>query len=96
MGNSQYKTISEYSVKKENLFETINAIATKYILTQDFQDMKKLVSDQEYCDNLVILTTKIIQEHVNIDDKLKNNDAEKEEETKAKIDIKSLKEIHTI
>jgi hypothetical protein len=68
MGNSQSQTISESSVKKENLFETINAIATKYILTQDFQDMKKLVSDQEYCDNLVILTTKIIQEHINIDD----------------------------
>jgi len=68
MGNNLSQSQSQSTIKKENLFETINAIATNYILTQDFQDMKKLVSDQQYCDDLVILTTKIIQEHVHMDD----------------------------
>ena len=53
--------------------------------------------DVETVENIDVETVENVDvEHVNIDDKLKNNDAEKQEETKAKIDIKSLKEIHTI
>ncbi len=48
MGNNQ----SQQSIKKNNLFEVVNNIATNYILTQNFKDMQNLVSDLEYCDNL--------------------------------------------
>ena len=41
MGNNQ----SQQSVKKNNLFEVVNNIATNYILTQNFKDMQNLVSD---------------------------------------------------
>ena len=64
MGNNQ----SQESIKKNDLFEVINNIATNYILTQNFKDMQNLVSDLEYCDNLVILTSKIIQEKVHMKD----------------------------
>jgi len=64
MGNNQ----SQQSVKKNNLFEVVNNIASNYILTQNFKDMQNLVSDLEYCDNLVILTSKIIQEKVHMKD----------------------------
>ena len=64
MGNNQ----SQQSIKKNNLFEVVNNIATNYILTQNFKDMQNLVSDLEYCDNLVILTSKIIQEKVHMKD----------------------------
>jgi len=44
----------------ENLeaVDLLDIIATKYILTQNFQDMKKL-GQKEYCDKLVILTSDI-------------------------------------
>ena len=64
MGNNQ----SQQSIKKNNLFEVVNNIATNYILTQNFKDMQNLVSNLEYCDNLVILTSKIIQEKVHMKD----------------------------
>ena len=64
MGNNQ----SQASEKKNDLFEVVNNIATNYILTQNFKDMQNLVSDLEYCDNLVILTSKIIQEKVHMKD----------------------------
>ena len=57
MGNNQ----SQASEKKNDLFEVVNNIATNYILTQNFKDMQNLVSDLEYCDNLVILTSKIMK-----------------------------------
>ena len=40
--------------------DLLDMIATKYILTQNFQDMRKL-SQKEYCDKLVILTADIIK-----------------------------------
>ena len=53
--------------KEENKFDKdlkpvdmIDIIATKYILTQNFQDMKKL-GQKEYCDKLVILTSDIVK-----------------------------------
>jgi len=43
--------------------EAIDAIATKYILTQNFQDMLK-IENREYCDKLIILTSKIFGTHL--------------------------------
>jgi len=54
MGNAQSGT-----KKKKTLSQIIDYIATNYILTQNFQDMTKL-SDMKYCNDLVILTSKII------------------------------------
>jgi len=50
----------------ENLeaVDLLDIIATKYILTQNFQDMKKL-GQKEYCDKLVILTSDIIKKFMN-------------------------------
>ena len=42
------------------LADILDILATKYILTQNFQDMKKL-GDKEYCNKLVILTADIIK-----------------------------------
>lgn len=57
--------------KEENKFDKdlkpvdmIDIIATKYILTQNFQDMKKL-GQKEYCDKLVILTSDIVKKYMN-------------------------------
>jgi len=46
------------------LYKKIDFIATNLILTQNFNDMKKL-SDMNYCDNLVILTSDVIQNNFN-------------------------------
>jgi hypothetical protein len=46
------------------LRKTINDIAAKYILTQNFQDMIAL-KDPEVCSNLVIITSEIIKESLN-------------------------------
>jgi hypothetical protein len=53
--------------KNSPLYETIDFIATHYILSMDFKSMQKL-HDQEYCDNLTILTSSIIDKHVGIID----------------------------
>jgi hypothetical protein len=55
MGNTQNK-----EGDKPSLAKIIDFVATNYILTQNFQDMKKL-SDMKYCNNLVILTSKVIE-----------------------------------
>jgi hypothetical protein len=44
----------------KSLEQIVNFVATNYILTQNFQDMKNL-SDMKYCNNLVILTSKVIE-----------------------------------
>ena len=53
-------------IKKQfsNFYEIIDYIATYYILTMDFKSLSKL-SDKEYCDNLVVLTSDIIQKYFN-------------------------------
>jgi methyl-accepting chemotaxis protein len=53
--------------KKDNNIDfrkTVDFIATNYILTQNFTDMKNL-SQVKYCNNLVIITSKIIQNNLN-------------------------------
>lgn len=42
----------------------IDSIAAKYILTQDFKDMTQL-ENKEYCNKLIVLTSKIIKQHLN-------------------------------
>ena len=48
---------------RKSLDHIINYIAAYYIRSQNFQDMTKL-SDLEYCDKLVILTSKIINKYL--------------------------------
>ena len=65
MGNSSSKT-NESSTNKQfdNFYEIIDYIATYYILTMDFKSLSKL-SEKEYCDKLVVLTSDIIQKYFN-------------------------------
>uniref|UniRef100_A0A6C0ELW3 Uncharacterized protein n=1 Tax=viral metagenome TaxID=1070528 RepID=A0A6C0ELW3_9ZZZZ len=58
MGATQSK--SEDSGQELKAINILDVLATKYILTQNFQDMKKL-GDKEYCNKLVILTSDIIK-----------------------------------
>lgn len=73
MGNQQSTAGSKSSNQKDNtenkltLSQTLDYIASNYILTQNFQDLKNL-SDQNYCDKLVVLTSKVIS------NKLKDQD----------------------
>jgi len=57
MGNQQ--TTQKKGKNKDILLKTINQVASKFILTQNFQDMKNL-EKKEYCNKLVILTSDII------------------------------------
>jgi hypothetical protein len=63
--------------------EIIDYIATYYILTMDFENLKKL-NDQQYCDKLVILTSDIINRYftpleiTNMEQRIKNGVVEKE------------------
>ena len=61
LGQSKEKNKFDGDLKPVDM---IDVIATKYILTQNFQDMKKL-GQKEYCDKLVILTSDIIKKFMN-------------------------------
>jgi hypothetical protein len=65
MGNTTSSN-SDNSEKKEfdNFYDIIDYIASYYILTMDFKSLSKL-SEKEYCDKLVILTSDIINRHFN-------------------------------
>ena len=60
MGNALSNTNVDKPNKK-SLSQIIDYVATNYILTQNFKDMEKL-TDTEYCNNLVILTSKIVDQ----------------------------------
>jgi len=72
MGNTQSGLSGQSPGKKSNtenktkitLPGIIDTIATKFILTQDFEDLLKL-DDIDYCNKLVILTSKIIGDRLN-------------------------------
>ena len=67
MGNQQSSPNSDTQspVKPDkDFFMEIQEIAAKYIYQQSFKDMKNL-SNPEYCDKLVILTSKIIANKLN-------------------------------
>ena len=55
MGNTQTTDTNNKSLK-----QIVDFIATNYILTQNFQDMRKL-SDMKYCNKLVLLTSKVFE-----------------------------------
>jgi hypothetical protein len=67
MGNQQ-SSISKYGggvedtskeIKQIPLEETIDYIATHYILTSDFQSLRKL-NEKSYCEKMIVLTSDII------------------------------------
>ena len=64
MGNSSSTQNKSSDKQFSNFYEIIDYIATYYILTMDFKSLSKL-SDKEYCDNLVVLTSDIIQKYFN-------------------------------
>ena len=65
MGNQVSTTsINSSNEKLDNktVGKLVDYIATHYILTMDFQSLTKLF-DKKYCDNLVILTSEVIERH---------------------------------
>jgi hypothetical protein len=63
MGNiSSNNSKNSSETKFNNFYDVIDYIATYYILTMDFKSLSKL-SEKEYCDKLVVLTSDIIQKH---------------------------------
>ena len=67
MGNSSSNTNNKNDNDNENqqykkTGQLIDYIATHYILTMDFQSLTKLY-DKNYCDNLVVITSKIIDKY---------------------------------
>ena len=61
MGIGQSKPANNDKLDVANI---LDILATKYILTQNFQDMKKL-GDPEYCNKLIILTADVIKKFMN-------------------------------
>ena len=51
--------------KDRNIIDETNNIATEFILKQSFQDMINL-RNEKYCNNLVVLTSKIINENLHM------------------------------
>ena len=62
MGNTNSTNTTNPLNKTGNFYEIIDYIASHYILTMDFESLKKL-SQKEYCDKLVIITSDIIKDH---------------------------------
>ena len=61
MGNNSSKQSGN---KEVTLIDLVDLIATNYILESNFRDMKNL-AEGEYCDKLVILTSKVIASNLN-------------------------------
>ncbi len=64
MGNN-VSAINENDInelKPKSVDQIINYIATKYILTMDFNNLKNLY-DKQYCDKLVILTADVLDKY---------------------------------
>jgi len=65
MGNINSTNSNKSEQKKhETFYDIIDYIATYYILTMDFKSLSKL-SEKEYCDKLIVLTSDIIQRYFN-------------------------------
>ena len=62
MGNTNSTNTDNPLNKTGNFYEIIDYIASHYILTMDFESLKKL-SQKEYCNKLVIITADIIKDH---------------------------------
>lgn len=63
MGNSA-SSPKEDSKEFSNFYKMVDFIAASYILTSDFESLTNL-KDAKYCDNLVILTSDIINKYLN-------------------------------
>ena len=67
MGNAASNANSSVNeAKKEfiNFYEIIDYIACNYILTMSYESLTNL-KDETYCNNLVVLTSDIIQQNFN-------------------------------
>jgi hypothetical protein len=70
MGNTPSTSTNSKNTKTnsekqfDNFYQIIDYIATYYILTMDFKSLSSL-SNKEYCDKLVIITSDIIQKYFN-------------------------------
>lgn len=65
MGNiSSTKKENKDSSEFGNFYDLIDYIASYYILTMDFKSLRRL-TEKEYCDKLVILTSDIIERYFN-------------------------------
>lgn len=63
MGNSfSRKDTNNNDIEPKNMVSILDQIATHYILTMDFKSLNNL-QNKEYCDELVILTSEIIERH---------------------------------
>ena len=62
MGNASSSSLPKNESTK-SLSHIINYVASNYILTQNFNDMKNL-SDMNYCNKLVIITSKILERNL--------------------------------
>jgi hypothetical protein len=60
--SNNFNKSTDKSLKPKPLSQIIDYIATYYILTMDFNSLKKL-ADKEYCDKMVILTSDIIERY---------------------------------
>ena len=60
MGN-QASSLKNRTPDSINILRLMDTIASKYILTQNFQDLQKL-ENKKYCDELTILTSNIIKD----------------------------------
>ena len=64
MGNTNSTSNTNANKEFSNFYQVIDYIATYYILTMDFKSLSNL-SNKEYCDKLVIITSDIIQNYFN-------------------------------
>ena len=68
MGNTPSSNSNKSTEKAEkefdNFYDVIDYIATYYILTMNFKSLSKL-SEKEYCEKLVVLTSDIIERYFN-------------------------------
>ena len=64
MGNIPSTTKSSGNKEFNDFYQIIDYIATYYILTMDFKSLSNL-SNKEYCDKLVVITSDIIKKYFN-------------------------------
>ena len=66
MGNINNKNVSNKPISEvesnKDVNEIMDYVATNYILSMDFESLKKLYN-KKYCDNLVVLTSDIIEKY---------------------------------
>lgn len=61
MGNQESSSLKNRNTDDINILRLMDTIASKYILTQNFDDLQKL-EDKKYCDQLTVLTSHIIKD----------------------------------